>query len=158
MRLFYAFMLLLSTATITAAELPLLPYPAEVTQQPGRFNLTADFSVSVPANNTMLDAAVARFLQRLSRKTGLAYTAGAAPALLIQLNSSADSELPQPELPSPDMAEQYRLDVNKQQIRLSADSHIGIVRGLETLLQLVQTDSSGSSIAAVQIKDAPRFS
>lgn len=158
MRLFYAFMLLLSTATITAAELPLLPYPTEVTQQPGRFNLTADFSVanfsvSTPANNTMLDAAVARFLQRLSRQTGLAFTAGAAPALLIQLNSSADSELP-----PPDMAEQYRLDVNKQQIRLSADSHIGIVRGLETLLQLVQTDSSGSSIAAVQIKDAPRFS
>ncbi|MDP2713272.1 family 20 glycosylhydrolase [Rheinheimera sp.] len=153
MRLFYAFMLLLSAATITAAELPLLPYPAEVTQQPGRFNLTTDFSVSVSANNAMSDAAVARFLQRLSRQTGLTFTAGAAPALLIQLNGSAD-----PELPPPDMAEQYRLNVSQQQIRLSADSYIGIVRGLETLLQLVQTDSSGSSIAVVQITDAPRFS
>ncbi|MGP9801044.1 family 20 glycosylhydrolase [Rheinheimera sp. NSM] len=163
MRLFYAFMLLLSAATITAAELPLLPYPAGVTQQPGRFNLTADFSVanfsvSTPANNAMLSAAVARFLQRLSRQTGLTFITGAAPALVIQLNGSAESELPQPELPHADMAEQYRLTVNKQQIRLSADSYIGIVRGLETLLQLVQTDSSGSSIAAVQITDAPRFS
>ncbi len=155
MRFFYSLMLLTLSLTAFAetAELSLMPYPAEVQLQQGQLALTEDFSIAVPADMPQLKAAADHFMQRLSRQTGLRFNAAATPVLTLLPDNTTSAVL----IPQADMAEQYQLLVNEQQIILSAPDSTGIVRGLETLLQLVQTDASGSSIAALSITDKPRF-
>ncbi|WP_214000896.1 family 20 glycosylhydrolase [Arsukibacterium sp.] len=136
-----------------ASKLPLLPYPAELTRQTGHFALSSDFAIAVPANNPMLEAAANRFKQRLSQQTGLAFNSDINPTLLLQLSGSDPAE-PVPQL---GMAEQYQLQVTPGQILLQAPDNIGIVRGLETLLQLVQISDSTISVPALTINDQPRF-
>ncbi|MDP5148917.1 family 20 glycosylhydrolase [Rheinheimera baltica] len=155
MPLFCCFILLAISITTfnTVAELPLLPYPAKVQQSAGRFDVTAEFSVSVPEGSPMLAEASHRFLKRLSHQTGLTMSQGrSTPKLFLQITNDNTP------IPQADMAEQYQLVVTSQQITLTAASAVGIVRGLETLLQLVQTDDAGSTIATLHINDQPRFS
>jgi hexosaminidase len=47
--------------------------------------------------------------------------------------------------------------VTPEKINLSAETDIGILRGLETLLQLLKVDREGYYFPAVTIEDAPRF-
>ncbi len=54
-------------------------------------------------------------------------------------------------------AEDYRLSINGTHARLDAGTPLGAVRGLETLLQLVQPGKSGFELPAVEIEDFPRF-
>jgi hexosaminidase len=53
--------------------------------------------------------------------------------------------------------ESYTLEVDSQQARLSAPNPLGVLRGLETFLQLVVHDPQGFAAAAASIKDRPRF-
>jgi hexosaminidase len=57
--------------------------------------------------------------------------------------------------------ERYSLSIGSGHIRLSADEPLGVLRGIETFLQLVQpagpNAGSGFSIPALQIEDQPRF-
>ena len=53
--------------------------------------------------------------------------------------------------------ESYALDVDTQHMALHARTEIGALRGMETLLQLVQPEGSGFVLPAVHIEDAPRF-
>src|SRR5208283_555446 len=43
------------------------------------------------------------------------------------------------------------------QARLSAPTPVGVLRGMETFLQLVELDALGFSAPAVRITDRPRF-
>ena len=56
-----------------------------------------------------------------------------------------------PQLPSP---ESYTLSVTSQRIEIRATSGAGLFYGMQTLLQLMQPASTGSS---VEIEDTPRF-
>ena len=53
--------------------------------------------------------------------------------------------------------ESYQLDVTPQQARLTASTPVGLMRGMETFLQLVELDAQGFSAPAVRITDHPRF-
>jgi hexosaminidase len=53
--------------------------------------------------------------------------------------------------------ESYTLDVTGAQARLRAPTVVGGLRGLETLLQLLQNDSRGFFLPVVSIHDQPRF-
>jgi hexosaminidase len=53
--------------------------------------------------------------------------------------------------------ESYTLVVTPLQARLTAENPLGILRGLETFLQLVRVEGGRHVIPAVQIKDRPRF-
>jgi hexosaminidase len=53
--------------------------------------------------------------------------------------------------------ESYALDVTPAQAVLRAPTVVGILRGLETFLQLVDGDRGGSYVPAVSIEDRPRF-
>ena len=60
-------------------------------------------------------------------------------------------------VPSVDEDESYSLKVTDRQALLKAPTTIGVLRGLETLLQLLDSDRDGYFIPAVQIQDRPRF-
>jgi hexosaminidase len=105
-----------------------------------------------------MQAATQRFLNRLSRIAGVALnpvaettTDRAAVRLLIEWQESS------PPVPRAGEDESYVLEVGSAQARLRAPTSVGILRGLETLLQLVRTDQGRARIPAVLIRDQPRF-
>src|SRR5262249_36470242 len=53
--------------------------------------------------------------------------------------------------------ESYELAVSASGAKLSAPNPLGILHGLQTFLQLVQTGANGFVVPAVTIKDQPRF-
>jgi len=144
------------------AELPLMPVPAKVSQTAGGSPLTIqpDFSASIQgagAADTRVRAGVQRALARLTAQTGIPVStklapAPATPTLLVTV-ASVDHPAPQ-KLGDP---EDYRLTITSTQARLDAKTPLGAVRGLETLLQLVQPGKSGFELPAVGIGDSPRF-
>jgi len=55
------------------------------------------------------------------------------------------------------MDESYELHVDQQNISIAANTTIGAIRGLETLLQLIASDNKGYFFKGIDIKDEPRF-
>lgn len=143
-------------------ELPLMPLPGKVTATAGGAPLTIqpDFSAAIRgagAVDARVRAGVLRAMARLTVQTGIPVAVKLAPAsvtpkLLVSVET-VDHSGPQ-KLGDP---EGYRLSVTEAQARIEAKSPLGAVRGLETLLQLVQPGKTGFELAAVEIEDSPRF-
>jgi hexosaminidase len=95
-------------------------------------------------------------VRRLERKTGL--TIGAARAA-----SPAEATLvihcTRASKPVQSVAEDesYGLTVTSERATLTAPNPLGVLHGLETLLQMVDVSTSGFAIPAVTIDDHPRF-
>ena len=53
--------------------------------------------------------------------------------------------------------ESYRLAVTPQGATLTANTRFGALHGMETLLQLLQTDGQNTFLPLVDIRDVPRF-
>ena len=146
------------------AELPLMPMPSKVTQSVGESGLTIRDSKFFPAEiegdgaaDPRVRAGVLRTLARLSAQTGIPIEQRIlvgfhSPALLVSVDRL---DHPAPQLLGDD--ESYHLAVTASQARIEARSPLGALRGLETLLQLVQLGKSGFTLPAVDIQDAPRF-
>jgi len=60
-------------------------------------------------------------------------------------------------VPSVEEDESYSLEVSDRQAVLKAPTTVGVLRGLETFLQLIDSDRDGYFVPAVQIQDRPRF-
>jgi hexosaminidase len=160
--------LLLGARALCAAgpELPLMPKPVKTAQGVGVFAIDRTFSIAVSgagAPDPRVTAAASRLLERVSRQTGLPIAAQktfppgrAAFQIVVE---SKDHKAPQ----KLGDEESYHLDVSPQQVRLSADSPLGILRGMETFLQLIGPRPAGDgvmpafSVPAVIIDDHPRF-
>src|SRR5208282_4963307 len=123
----------------------------------GRLPLDSHFLVTIRGySDARLLRAIDRCLTRLERRTGLTLSHKVAkngePASLVITAAG-----PGHAIPSVDEDESYTLEVTPQQSVLRAPSVVGILRGLETLLQLVETDKSGYFFQTATIKDHPRF-
>lgn len=149
--------LLLGTSALAApaGDLPLMPWPAKVERPAaqGTLVLTNDISVSVSGDD--LGDAVTRLHQRLALQTGWTLKPQSAtpdkPTIRITV---AKKVKPQP---MPDSDESYTLTVDASGVNLSANTRFGALRGMETLLQLVQNGAENTSVPWVTIQDAPRF-
>jgi hexosaminidase len=136
----------------------LMPQPAELTPGSGRLVIDESFRVALEGyQEPRLEAAAARLLRRLSFETGIPIRNGleneSGKATLV-LHCDHAGELVQ----SVREDESYQLDVTSQQARLTAPTPVGVLRGVETFLQLVELDAQGFSAPAVRIADRPRFS
>lgn len=136
----------------------LMPMPAKVTATEGKFLLSDSFRVRLEgAGGERLKRGTIRWLQRLTEATGLflapeAFTGdfnAAAASCVIQCRRAGKLTLNE--------NESYQLRVSADSIRLTAETDLGALHGLETLLQLIQADSAGYFIPALIIEDAPRF-
>lgn len=141
------------------AAFRLMPMPHTLNPSEGRFRLQQDFKVSLTGyRNSQITNAVVCMLQRTKRKTGLpiaatpAIEAGAAAATM-QINCRGAGETVQ----SLDADEDYQLETTPQSVRLESASPIGILRGLETFLQLIEVDDQSFFVPASKISDHPRF-
>ncbi|MBV2128566.1 family 20 glycosylhydrolase [Arsukibacterium indicum] len=150
---YFLLLILSATPAFANTDLPILPFPAELTRQQGQFQLSNEFAISLPDNNSTLSAATERFKQRLSQRTGLSFNAEAPPVLLLQLTGPESYE----KVPAAEMNEYYQLRVTPAKIELQAPATTGLLRGLETLLQLVRITDDAVTIPALTIIDQPRF-
>ena len=159
-RLFVAALGLLLTGThygYSAVDtLALMPVPASVHQEEGSFSLTARLGVTYPHfHDARLEAGVDRMLSRLQYVTGLPQSRGAkdasgSGALVIDVKSAGQA------VQSVDEDESYSLVVTGSQVQLSAPTVVGALRGMETLLQLIECRTR-RHLPAVRIEDTPRF-
>src|ERR1051325_11127502 len=135
----------------------LMPVPASVQFQSGRLKIDPSFIVAVDGyKDATLESAIHRVARRLEGRTGFTFSRNAASdsrtaALLIECKGAAR--------PVPSLAEDesYRLDVSDKQAVLKAATVVGVMRGLETFLQLLDGDREGYFIPSVSIHDKPRF-
>lgn len=160
-RIILAVMLCVAFTSVVEAQpqqsLNLMPLPAKVQTGNGRLLIDRNFSVSIAGHHeARLDRAVEIFLGHLRRQTGMPpidmkVTDSASATLVIQ---AAGGTKPVQELGED---ESYKLDVTDSGAKLNAATTLGVMRGLETFLQLVQTSSAGFAVPAVSIDDSPRF-
>jgi hexosaminidase len=135
----------------------LMPVPASIQFQSGRLKIDASFTVALDGHtDARLEAAVFRAARRLEGRTGFEFsraaTAGKANAtLLIQCRAAGSP------VPSVREDESYALEVSDKQAVLQAPTVVGVLRGLESFLQLLEGDRQGYFIPSVSIQDKPRF-
>jgi hexosaminidase len=159
MRVFFAATILFLTQ-VAAAEvlqgLKLMPLPSTVQLGTGHLLINQSFSVAITGHrDPMLDRGVVRFIAELSHETGmrLKATPGEESNATLQIQSEHGSETVQ----KLGEDESYELTISDSGARLSASNPIGILHGLQTFLQLVETDSDGFVVPIATIKDRPRF-
>ncbi len=144
-------------ATAQATDLHLMPIPAKISVQPGRLILDGSFRFSMSGfEDSRLSEAISRFLARFSGKTG--FLLSAAPVsdpkeAVLDIRCDGAGE----QVQSVQADESYVLDVTSRRAALIAPSPIGILRGLETFLQLVDLDSRSFFVPSLKIEDHPRF-
>jgi hexosaminidase len=136
----------------------LMPVPASVRFNSGRLPVGKSFSVAVRGQqaDARLQAGIDRMLRRIEGRTvmelprGLATDAASATFVIESVGAGKV-------VPSVDEDESYTLEVSDRQAVLKSATSVGALRGLETFLQLLDSDREGYFIPSVQIQDRPRF-
>ncbi|MCI0692978.1 family 20 glycosylhydrolase [candidate division KSB1 bacterium] len=161
-RIIFATLALFCSSALLAQEKPtkleLMPMPAKIEFQSGKFSLTDSFKIAITGNpNQRLYSGATRALRRLAGRTGLFFPQDFlrpdvvvdSPALTINCERPGQVKFGEDE--------SYTLTIAPAQILLAAKTDLGALRGLETFLQLLAVDEQGYYFPSVKIEDAPRF-
>ena len=147
----------LATAASGQAAEAVMPLPAEFHPASGRLAVTAGFSCAIRGHDDRrLEDGIARALHRWEARTGLVFARSAvsdteAANLVVECGGPGQA------VPSLDEDESYVLVIGPRQALLRAPTVVGALRGLETLLQMLQADAQGYFVPAATISDQPRF-
>ncbi|HEX8871257.1 MAG TPA: family 20 glycosylhydrolase, partial [Candidatus Acidoferrum sp.] len=138
------------------AELNLMPMPARIELGNGALKIDREFSVTFAGyREARLDRVGQRFLAQLHKQTGIVFVAAAAePSKATLVVTTKQASKPVQELGED---ESYVLDVTPAGAKLDAANPLGVLRGLQTFLQLVAMTPEGFALPAVHIQDQPRF-
>ena len=153
-RLIVALSLVAAMAAAAEPELKLMPWPAKVERKPGALRIDGSFRAGFTGRSSpLLERAALRMVAQLSRETGVPMTRklAASATLTIQCADPADK---------PDKVgdnESYTLDVSASGAKIEAPTAKGVLRGLQTFLQLVSAGDQWFHAPAVHIEDAPRY-
>jgi hexosaminidase len=135
----------------------LMPVPASVTFDKDRLAIDESFKVATRGHSdARLQSAIARFVKRLEGRTVLSFAPGLATddqttTLIVHCDG------PGQDIPAVTENESYSIDITNRQALLHAPTVVGAIRGLETVLQLVNSDRGGFFLPGVKIQDQPRF-
>src|ERR1700687_41725 len=139
--------------------LPLMPRPMSVKTVPSNGQMVIDTSFTVGLEkhpDPRLRKTVTMFLDDLRRHTGMlpldfGVTAPETSKLAIHCERAGKrvQELGEDE--------SYKREVTRSGGELSAPTPLGVMRGLQTFLQLIETTPQGFAVPTVVIKDKPRF-
>ncbi|PWU04878.1 MAG: beta-N-acetylhexosaminidase [Terriglobia bacterium] len=154
-----AFLGALSVCSLQAQAL--MPWPASIQPQAGATAIDTSFSAAVSgagAGDPRVTEAVRRTFARLARQTGLPLLPRNVAVERATLRIVVEQKDHRPPQRLGD-DERYSLLVDGARIRLSADHPLGVLRGLETFLQLVGPSSTAAGFAVpnLEIRDEPRF-
>ena len=147
----------LSLSKAETQPLSLMPMPASVQMQTGQLVIDPSFTIGITGqSDALLQNAINIFLDSLRRQTGM-------PPLDMKIVDAAQakliihSERPSKAVQELGDDESYSLDISATGAKLDAVTTLGIMRGLQTFLQLVRTTSDGFAVPAIAIRDKPRF-
>ena len=156
-------LLIITCTVITAAQetstpkLNLMPVPTSITFHNERLAVDSNFRVATRGHSdARLEAAIWRFVKRLEGRTVLTLS----PTLAVDDQTTPliiQTQGPGKNVPGLGEDESYHIDITSRQAILSAPTVIGAIRGLETVLQLLDADRNGYFLPGVQIDDRPRF-
>ena len=152
-----AMYLLTMFAEAQNAPLTLMPMPANIKIGVGQLVVDPSFSVAISGRKEpRLQRTVEIFLDHLRRQTGMLpldmkVSDSSTGTLLIHADSRSK------EVQELGEEESYRLEITSSGAKLNAPTTLGVMRGLQTFLQLVETTPAGFAAPAVNIDDKPRF-
>lgn len=138
-----------------AGDLPLMPWPAHVERPQAQGALVLNNQLTLNVSGDDLGDASSRWRERIARQTGWTLQPQLAPAKAPTINVVIAKKVPA--TPRPDSDESYQLKVSAEGVTLRANTRFGALRGMETLLQLIQNGAENTAIPYVTIDDAPRF-
>lgn len=149
------------SAFAAGSQLPptLLPMPASIDLVDGEFTVDESFDVAVAGAGATdrLRRGVQRALRRLSDRSGTFFY----PSTFLNLEPRSGAKMSVFSQRAGDLSlgedESYELSITENAIRLKAITDIGALRGLETLIQLLDTGSASPTFPVVNISDRPRF-
>ena len=136
-------------------SLQIIPIPAKVVQGSGQLIVEHGVRfVYEGYKEPRLERAQERFAATLSREIGIPELpcSPLEPATLV-IKTAGPSEAVQ----QLGEDESYHLEIKTTGALLAAPNPLGILHGLQTFLQLVQSTPAGFAVAAVTIDDKPRF-
>jgi hexosaminidase len=147
-------------AVFAEAQVPplnLMPMPANIKMGSGQLVVDPSFSIAITGHKEpRLQRAVEISLNDLRRQTGMLpldmkISDSATGTLLVHCQSGTKQvqELGEDE--------SYHLEIASSGARLDAPTTLGVMRGLQTFLQLVQATPVGFAAPSLVIDDKPRF-
>ncbi len=147
---------LLSTPLLQGSAAPaLMPLPASMERGTGEMRLDENFVIVLEGyREARLDRAVKRLQARIQSETGLILLPKKAEAQSVLTVRTAGASKPVQELGED---ESYTLEVKAAGATLTAANPLGVLRGMQTFLQLIHPDKDGFVLDAVTIRDKPRF-
>jgi len=146
-----AVLILQGSLVAESDKVNLIPLPREMEFLEGKFIIGSDLGIEVKGPPSKRVTPVKRhFLKRLAARTGIFFSLE-PENYPIRIAYKRTVKL------SPVMDESYSLKVSKKDLILSANTDVGILRGMETLLQLLRSDGKGYYFPAVEVRDEPRF-
>src|SRR2546428_4434266 len=134
-----------------------MPMPANINMGAGQLGVDPSFSVAISGHKEpRLQRTVEIYLDDLRRQTGM------LPLDMKVSDSSTGTLLIHAESRSKEVQElgedeSYRLEITSSGATLNAPTTLGVMQGLQTFLQLVETSPAGFAAPAVNIDDQPRF-
>jgi hexosaminidase len=144
-------LLILSTTVGLHAELSIMPLPAHVEFAPGHLRIDSTFTVRLTGyTEPRLTRAAARLVSRLGKQTGLTFSRQSVTLTISCERAGAPVQTLGED-------ESYRLQITPAGAQLSAPQPLGVLRGIETLLQLAAPGPEGFALPALTIEDHPRF-
>ncbi len=137
-------------------SLNLMPWPANIQTSSGQFLVANPLNVAITGySEPRLQRAVNRMVSTLSRQTGIPLQSDTLETSKANFIVHVDHASAEVQKLGED--ESYQLEVTPTGVKLSAPNPLGVIRGLQTFLQLVQNTPQGFAAPAVQIQDSPRF-
>ena len=135
----------------------LMPMPASVQTKTGQLLIDPSFTVGINGHpDALLQKTIEIFLDNMRRQIGM-------PPLDMKIVDAAQAKLlihcerPSEAVQELGENESYSLDISASGAKLNAVTPLGIMRGLQTFLQMVQITSDGFAVPAITIQDKPRF-
>jgi hexosaminidase len=149
---------ILANAQVKSDALNLIPWPQTVNLTNGTFALNKNFKVNITGNpDPRIFARTTQFLRRLDGRTGLFFNQGFVtkineyPSAQLQINCVQSGKIGINE------DESYQLEIKSDKIIINANSDLGAIHALETVLQLLQNNSNSFYFPTATISDLPRF-
>jgi len=135
------------------AELRVMPLPVAAELRAGSLDLRRGLTtVGVRCPDARVARALVRFGRQLSQMRPRTPAArGGRAAFSVSCAKRAGS------IQQPVEDESYTVTVRPNELSLSAQTPYGVLRGLETILQLVERTDSTISVPAITIDDRPRY-
>lgn len=136
--------LLLAAAALPAQDL--MPLPAKFTRGQGAMAIGEGFRVTYSGHREpRVEAAGARLIERLIRKTGIPIRGTGQESLALEIRCSGAG----------DADESYRLSITPRGGLIEAVQPPGALHGMATFAQLVQLGPEGYHAPALEIQDSP---